>query len=142
MFSQIFVFAQGKGVGVGFPACITGHMTSMGGLASKHASQVTWPGAWGSAARGQRDVPTGEGSSGQTQPTRTRKTGGTHPTGMLPCFKKSFMAGGGGIASLDRMEKLLNPFTEFLQFIAGYEENNNNLNVSICRDLQILLFRI
>ena len=59
-------------------------------------------------------------------------------------FKKKFYGGGrgGGVCILNRVEKLLNPFTQFLQSIAGYGRKQQQLDVSICRDLQILLFRI
>ena len=53
--------------GVGFPACITGHMTKIqgGGL---------YP----------RGLPTG-GWAERPPPLGTRKAGGTHPIGMLSC---------------------------------------------------------
>ena len=61
VFSQMFVCPRGRGGGI--PACITGHMTGI-----------------------QEGIPTG-GSYLQmgswTDPTGTRKAGGTHPTGMI-----------------------------------------------------------
>ena len=54
-----------------------------GGLASQHSSQVTWAASrWGCSSR---EFASREGV-GHTFPTGTRKTGGTHPTGMLSCF--------------------------------------------------------
>ena len=57
MFSQVSVH---KGEGVGFPVCITGHMTSIGG---------------GLGFRGADPSPAG-----------TRKVDGEHTIGMPPCW--------------------------------------------------------
>ena len=83
MFSQVFVCPRGEGR-VGFPACITGHMTSIGG--------------WGGAAsrgvclqevciQGVYPMEGGGGSAYEVggRPRATRKAGCTHPTGMVSC---------------------------------------------------------
>ena len=83
---------------VGFPACITGHMTRIGGEGSASRASLP-PGGFplrqGSASRGvyiwqEGDLPPGGSASrvvGQTPSTATRKAGGTYLTGMFSCFK-------------------------------------------------------
>ena len=93
MFSQVFVCPgaegwlpsmhhrchdQHRGGMVGFPAYITGHMTSIQGAGLPTG---------GSASRGicpQGGLPTG--GLGRLPYPRTRKADGTHPIGMLSCF--------------------------------------------------------
>ena len=65
----LFYLSTGEGKGVGFPAYITGHMTR--GSASRDEGVGLHPG--------------GRGRGLHTPPAGTRKAGGTHPTGMLPC---------------------------------------------------------
>ena len=74
MFLPLFVCCSREG-GVGFPACVTGQMTSGGRGA---ASRVGLP-TWGSASGGGQ-TPSSPG---------TREAGGTHPTGKLSCCKYS-----------------------------------------------------
>ena len=59
-------------MGVGFPACITGDMTSIPGSLTPGGGL---PPRW-SASGGLGRPPSG-----------TRKAGGTHPTGMLSCLE-------------------------------------------------------
>ena len=74
MFLHLSVCSRGGG-GIGFPACITGQMTSGGGAASRV------------------DLPTGVSASGGVgrlpRPPGIREAGGTHPTGKLSCCKYS-----------------------------------------------------
>ena len=77
MFLHPSVCSQGEGIG--FPACITGHMTTIQGGLHPWGNFIAY-GGWsalrGSASRGVGHIP----------PTRTRKADGTHPTGMLFCL--------------------------------------------------------
>ena len=71
--------------GVGFPACITGHMNRGRGSA---------PG--GDCIQGMEVYIGGEclhggGQSWVDPPAGTRKASGTHPTGMLPCSHVAFV---------------------------------------------------
>ena len=71
MFLHMSVILSTGRTGVGFPACITCHMTR----------------GWGVCIQGEGGLhPKGEGGlhPGGRQ-TGTGKVGGTHPTGMLPC---------------------------------------------------------
>ena len=79
IFSQASVILFTGKLGIGFPACITGHMTREAGMP---------PG--GSAS--------GKGCVGQIPPTHQingilrygQETGGTYPTGRHSCFRAVF----------------------------------------------------
>ena len=76
MFSQVFVCPQGDW-GIGFPACITGHMTrgsaSRGSTSRASASRGGSASKGGSASRGGWEV-------GQTPPQVCLQGGGQTPS--------------------------------------------------------------
>ena len=72
------------GEGVGFPACITGHMTG-GGRSASGGEGVCIQGEGGLHPEGV----------GQTPPTGTRKAAGTHPNGMFSCLNMLCLCGSG-----------------------------------------------
>ena len=76
---------NGSQIFIGFPVCITSHMTSIGGLHARARSAPEGSGG-GSASRGSasRGVYIG-GGGGQISPG-TRKPESMHPTGMLSCL--------------------------------------------------------
>ena len=74
VFTPVILFSRGGGLEVGlnrFPACITGHMTSIWGE--------------GYASGGGRVCIKGVRLQRGNHPPRTRKVNGTHPTAMLSC---------------------------------------------------------
>ena len=106
------ILSTREGKGVGFPVCITGHMTRgrrsafrgrgvciqgrevciwRGGLHQQEEGSLH-PGREGAATRGRwvciqgTGLASRRGSVGQIPVSRTGKAGGTHPTGMLSCF--------------------------------------------------------
>ena len=88
IFTRVCHSVHKGGGGVGFTACITGHMT--GGL---HLEGMNPGGLYSgvSASGGGVGQPTGgSASSGglgrHSLPQLLRDTGGTHPTGMLCCY--------------------------------------------------------
>ena len=89
MFLLVFVILFKEGIG--FPACITGHMTSIQGD-SAHRVCIQGEGlhlgesaSWGGGGGGSAYRGSASRGVGQTppHPTRTRKMGGAHPTGMF-----------------------------------------------------------
>ena len=70
--------------GVGFPACITGHMTRVGLHPGEGRSASR---GWGSASRGRGGLHSrvGGGLGRPPRSTWSGKAGGTHPTGMPHC---------------------------------------------------------
>ena len=80
-----------EGWGVGFPACITGHMTRGGGSAyggGLHPGEGDLhPGGRGSAYGGVCI----QGDWADSPATGTGKEDSTHPTAMLPCLCDTFV---------------------------------------------------
>ena len=84
MFLHLCVILFQGGEGVGFPACITGHMSRIqGGLHPEGLPTGGFPMKRGSAYRGRAVCL--QGDRADPPPPGTRKAGGMHPTGMLSC---------------------------------------------------------
>ena len=69
---------------VGFPACITGQMTSIQGVFA--SGGVCIQGGGGPGGLQWSGLPPGRGVGGVGGCAGTRKEGSTHPTGMLSCL--------------------------------------------------------